>query len=120
MASLQCAMLMLRKLYLSGIPCKIQDALRELQDVYSEELDFGGGDSSDISDESDIGDAEGVLHEALRSKEAPHRLQRGNSLETELGDAVRGLKDGKGNTLEYWRSQREKRRTCVCQGGCIT
>jgi hypothetical protein len=98
MASLQRAVLMLRKLNLSGIPHEIRDALRELQDAYSEELDLGGGDSSHISDEGDIEDAEGVLHEPLRGKEAPHKLQKGNSLETELGDAVRGLKDGVGNT----------------------
>lgn len=99
MASLQRAVLMLRKLDLSGIPREIRDALRELQDAYSEELDLGGGDSSDRSDESDIEDAEEVIHGPLKGKEAPHKPQKGSGLETEIGDAVRGLKDGVGNTL---------------------
>ena len=40
-----------------------------------------------------------MLHERLRGKEAPNRLEKGNSLETELGDVARGLKDGMGNTV---------------------
>jgi hypothetical protein len=46
MASLQRAVLMLRKLNLHGIPREIRDALRQLQDVYSEELDLDGSDTS--------------------------------------------------------------------------
>lgn len=46
MASLQRAVLMLRKLNLHGIPRDIRDALRQLQDAYSEELDLNGSDSS--------------------------------------------------------------------------
>ncbi|KAH8650281.1 hypothetical protein BGZ60DRAFT_194917 [Tricladium varicosporioides] len=46
MASLQRAVLMLRKLNLHGIPREIRDALRQLQDAYSEELDLDGSDTS--------------------------------------------------------------------------
>jgi hypothetical protein len=46
MASLQRAVLMLRKLNLHGIPREIRDDLRQLQDAYSEELDLDGSDTS--------------------------------------------------------------------------
>ncbi|PVH68593.1 hypothetical protein DL98DRAFT_522666 [Cadophora sp. DSE1049] len=46
MASLQRAVLMLRRLNLYGIPREIRDALRQLQDAYSEELDLEGSDTS--------------------------------------------------------------------------
>jgi hypothetical protein len=46
MASLQRAILMLRKLNLHGIPREIRDDLRQLQDAYSEELDLDGSDTS--------------------------------------------------------------------------
>lgn len=46
MASLQRAVLMLRKLNLHGIPREIRNALRQLQDAYSEELDLDGSDTS--------------------------------------------------------------------------
>jgi len=46
MASLQRAVLMLRKLNLHGIPCGIRDALQQLQDAYNEELDLNGSDTS--------------------------------------------------------------------------
>jgi hypothetical protein len=46
MTSLQRAVLMLRKLSLHGIPWDIRDALRQLQDAYSEELDLSSLDSS--------------------------------------------------------------------------
>jgi hypothetical protein len=51
MASLQRAVLMLRKLNLHGIPREIRNALRQLQDAYSEELDL---DSSDTSSQGSI------------------------------------------------------------------
>jgi hypothetical protein len=108
MASLQRAVLILRKLNLSGIPREIRDALRELQDVYSKGLDLSGGDSSDISNKSDIEDTKGLLHEPLRGKEAPHRLEKGNGLETELGDVARGLKDGMGSRLSTRGARGEK------------
>ncbi len=46
-----------------------------------------------------IEDTEEVLHEPLKGNEAPQRLEKRNDLETRLGDAVRGLKEGMGNTL---------------------
>jgi hypothetical protein len=46
-----------------------------------------------------IEDTEEVLHDPLKKKEAPQRLEKRNNLETGLGDAVRGLKEGMGNTL---------------------
>jgi hypothetical protein len=46
MASLHRAILMLRRLNLHGIPRDIRDALRQLQDAYSEELDLDGSDTS--------------------------------------------------------------------------
>ncbi|KAH9205433.1 hypothetical protein DL95DRAFT_470587 [Leptodontidium sp. 2 PMI_412] len=46
MASLQRAVLMLRKLNLHGIPWEIRDALRQLQDAYSKELDIDGSETS--------------------------------------------------------------------------
>jgi len=109
MASLQRTVLTLRKLNLSGIPRGIRDALRELQDVCSEALDVGGGNSSDISDESDIEDTEEVLHEPLKGNEAPQRLEKRNDLETGLEDAVRGLKEGIGNTLSTRGATEERR-----------
>ncbi len=46
MASLQRAVLMLQKLNLHGIPGEIRDALRQLQDAYSEDLNLDGSDTS--------------------------------------------------------------------------
>jgi hypothetical protein len=46
MASLQRAILILWKLNLRGIPQDIRDTLRQWQDVYSEELDLDGLDTS--------------------------------------------------------------------------
>ncbi|KAH8598468.1 hypothetical protein B0O99DRAFT_43184 [Bisporella sp. PMI_857] len=46
MASLQHAILMLRKPNLHGIPREIRDDLRQLQDAYSEELDIDGSETS--------------------------------------------------------------------------
>lgn len=100
MASLHRAVVMLRKLNLSGIPREIRDGLRELQDLYSEEVDIGGGDSSDASDESDIEGTEELPHEPLEGNEEPQRLEKNNDLETGQGDLVRGgPKEGMGNTL---------------------
>ncbi|KAL5350910.1 hypothetical protein ACLOAV_004483 [Pseudogymnoascus australis] len=121
MASLQRAVLMLRKLNLSGIPREIRESLRELQDVYSERLDFGGDSSSDTSNESDVESAEGMLHERLGGKEAPRRLkgghagihwpegEKGNSHETESGDAEHGLEKDMGNKLSNRGGRGERR-----------
>lgn len=61
MASLQRAVLMLQKLNLHGIPWDIRNALRQLQDAYSEDLDFSGSDTSSqasiepgLSEETDL------------------------------------------------------------------
>ncbi|KAG9245161.1 hypothetical protein BJ878DRAFT_479496 [Calycina marina] len=51
MASLRRAVLMLRRLNLHGIPWETRNALRQLQDAYSEELDL---DSSDTSSQGSI------------------------------------------------------------------
>jgi hypothetical protein len=42
MASLHRAIVVLRNLNVSSIPRDIRNGLRQLQDAYSEELDFGG------------------------------------------------------------------------------
>ena len=99
MASLHRAVVMLRKLNLSIIPLAIRDALRELQEAYSTKLRLDEGGSSEISGESAIEDAEGVLHKPPGGNEASRKLQSGCGLETELEDAVRGLSAGMGNTM---------------------
>jgi hypothetical protein len=45
----------------------------------------------------------------LKKKEAPQRLEKRNNLETGLGDAVRGLKEGMGNTLSTGGATEERR-----------
>jgi hypothetical protein len=67
MASLQRAVLMLRKLNLYGIPRDIRDNLRQLQDAYSEELDLN---CSDTSSQGSIepGGAEAHEYEERREK----------------------------------------------------
>ena len=65
MASLQRAVLMLRKLHLFGIPRDIRNALRLLQDAYSEELDLDGSDT--ISQGSiELGESEEAYSEEGR------------------------------------------------------
>ncbi|ESZ90637.1 hypothetical protein SBOR_8971 [Sclerotinia borealis F-4128] len=70
MASLQRAVLMLRKLNLNGIPQEIRNALRQLQDVYSEELDLDGSDTSSIepgeSEDTDFEEGRGEMYEDKR------------------------------------------------------
>jgi hypothetical protein len=56
-----------------------------------------------------IEDTEEVLHEPLKGNEAPQRLEKRNDLETRLGDAVRGLKEGMGNTLSTGGATEERR-----------
>jgi hypothetical protein len=56
-----------------------------------------------------IDDTEEVLHDPLKKKEAPQRLEKRNNLETGLGDAVRGLKEGMGNTLSTGGATEERR-----------
>jgi hypothetical protein len=94
MAALQRAVLMMDRLNILGIPAEIRDGLRELQDIYSREVDLEGSDGSDTRDARDVEDAEILLHEPSTGKEAPNR-----SRETELEDASRGFNDGRMNIL---------------------
>jgi len=77
MASLQRAVLMLRKLNLYGIPREIRDDLRQLQDAYSEALNL---DSSDTSSQGSI------------------ELEPGEPVENDLDD-------GRGGMFEYGRRE---------------
>ena len=52
---------------------------------------------------------EEVLHDPLKKKEAPQRLEKRNNLETGLGDVVHGLKEGIGNTLSTRGATEERR-----------
>jgi hypothetical protein len=56
-----------------------------------------------------IEDTEEVLHKPLKGNEAPQRLEKWNNMETRLGDAVRGLKEGMGNTLSTGGATEERR-----------
>src|SRR5689334_10040798 len=67
MASLQRAVLMLRKLYLFRIPREIRNALRLLQDAYSEELDLNGSDTSSQGS-IELGESEEVDFEEGRGE----------------------------------------------------
>ncbi|KAJ5033155.1 uncharacterized protein L3040_008812 [Drepanopeziza brunnea f. sp. 'multigermtubi'] len=58
MASLQRAVVMLRRLNLHGIPREIRNALRQLQDAYSEELNLDGSDTSSQGS-TELGPSEG-------------------------------------------------------------
>ena len=56
-----------------------------------------------------IKDTEEVLYNPLKKKEVPQRLEKRNNLETGLGDAVHGLKEGIGNTLSTGGATEERR-----------
>jgi hypothetical protein len=67
MAGLQRAVIMLRKLNLRGIPREIRNALRDLQDIYSESINLvDDADSSDEETDVELGDEGGNSHEAER------------------------------------------------------
>lgn len=67
MASMQRAMIMLRKLNIHGIPREIRNALRDLQDIYSEPINLADdADSSDEETKVDLEDEGGNSHEAER------------------------------------------------------
>ena len=82
MASLQRAVLMLRKLNLHGIPWDIRNSLRQLQDAYSEELDFSGSDTSsqasiepDVSEQTNLEDGE-AGKEKYKGRESKAKSQQ--------------------------------------------
>jgi hypothetical protein len=84
MASLQRAVLMLRKLNLHGIPREIRDALRQLQDAYSEELDLNGSDTSSqgsikpgIPEETNFEEGKGEKYEEKRREPRAKSQQSG-------------------------------------------
>ena len=83
MASLQRAVIMLRKLNLYGIPREIRDALRRLQDAYSDELDLDGSDTSSqgsaVAGETEDIDCEEGREEICRDRT---REDRAKSQET--------------------------------------
>jgi hypothetical protein len=84
MASLQRAVLMLRKLNLYGIPREIRDDLRQLQDAYSEALNLDGSDTSsqgsidlepEEPEENDLNDGRGAMF-GYRRREPRITLQQ--------------------------------------------
>ena len=84
MASLQRAVLMLRKLNLHAIPREIRDALRQLQDAYGEELDLDGSDTSSQGsiepgkpEETDFEEGRGEKYEYKRREPRSKSQQSG-------------------------------------------
>jgi hypothetical protein len=86
MASLQRAVLMLRKFNLYGIPREIRDDLRQLQDAYSEELDLDGSDMSSPGSielepgepkENDLEEGRGRIFECRRREPGTRSQQSG-------------------------------------------
>lgn len=110
MASLQRAVPMLRKLNLHGIPREIRDALRQLQDVYSEELDLDGSDTSsqrsteaagpeEINFEAGRGEKYGDKRRGLRAKSQQSGAgQRSASGNREQDDAEHIVNKEEGRT----------------------
>ena len=56
MAAIQRAVIMMRKLNLSGIPCDIVKNLRALQDIYSETIDLDEVSDSDGETDAELGE----------------------------------------------------------------
>jgi len=119
MASLQRAVLMLRKLNLHGIPRDIRDALRQLQDAYSEDLDLNSSDTSSQGsielgepEENDYEEERGEVYEykggETRTKSQQSRAeQRSVSGNTEQGDDEHEVnkEEGRKSNLEKDHSE---------------
>ena len=113
MASLQRAVLMLRKLILRGIPREIRDALRQLQDAYSEELDFDGSDTSSqgsiepgIVEETDFAEGRGGYEDMRRESRAKSQ---------QSGVEQRSANGNREQDDEEHIANRDERRTCTSE-----
>ena len=114
MASLQRAVLMLRKLNLHGIPRDIRNALRQLQDAYSEELDLNGSDTSSQGsielgepEENDYEEGRREVYEYKRGETRTKSQQGGAEQRSASGNTEQGDKEhevskeeGRKSTLE--------------------
>ena len=114
MASLQRAVLMLRKLNLQGIPRDIRDALRQLQDAYSEELDLDGSDTSSEGctepgepEENDLEEGGGKEYEYKRREPRTKPEQSGAEQRSASGNREQDNEAYKVNKDEGYASNSE-------------
>jgi len=114
MASLQRAVLMLRKLNLYGIPRDIRDALRQLQDAYSEELDLNGSDTSSQGsielgelEENDYEEGRGERYEYERGGTKTKSQQGGAEQRSASGNTEQGDEEHEVNKEEGRKSNLE-------------
>ncbi|KAF4627551.1 hypothetical protein G7Y89_g10607 [Cudoniella acicularis] len=114
MASLQRAVLMLRKLNLYGIPREIRDALRQLQDAYSEELDLDGSDTSSEGcieprepEENDLEEGGGGKYEYKRREPRTKSEQSGAEQRSASGNREQDNEEHKVNKDEGCTSNSE-------------
>jgi hypothetical protein len=115
MASLQRAVLMLRKLNLRGIPRDIRDALRQLQDAYSEELDLNGSDTSSQGSielgepgENDYEEGRGEVYEYERAETRTKSQQGGAEPRSPSGNTEQGDEEHEVNIEEGRKSPWEE------------
>ena len=90
MASLHRAILMLRRLNLHGIPRDIRDALRQLQDAYSEGLELAGSDTSSQENVGAGEEEENVSEEEEADRQADAEREGGAERESAGRDADQG------------------------------
>jgi len=118
MASLQGAVLILRKPNLHGIPREIRDDLRQLQDAYSEELDLDGSDTSSQSsielepgepEENDLEEGRGEMFEYRRREPGTKSQQSGAEQRSESGNRAQDDKEHTANKDERRTSNAEDR-----------
>lgn len=114
MASLQRAVLMLRKLNLHGIPRDIRDTLRQLQDAYSEELDLDGSDTSSQgsiepgeAEENDVEEGRGSKYEYKRSEPRTKSQQSGAEQRSASGNTEQDDEEHELNKEEGHKSNLE-------------
>ncbi|PVH73131.1 hypothetical protein DL98DRAFT_576444 [Cadophora sp. DSE1049] len=107
MAALQRAVVMFRRLNLSGIPPEIRDALRQLQDAYSEDLDLGPWDTGTGNRQLGQLDVEGAgvdREDTAKELGTISRRSRGNQTSASR-DRDREADDGGDETREGDREQ---------------
>ena len=118
MASLQRAVLMLRKLNLYGIPREIRDDLRQLQDAYSEALDLDGSDTSSQGsielepgepEENDLDEGRGGMFEYRRREPGIKSQQSGAEPKFASGTRAQDDEGHTGNKDEGCTSNSEER-----------
>jgi hypothetical protein len=110
------AVLMLWKLNLHRIPRDIRDALRQLQDAYSEELDINGSDTSSQGsielgelEESDYEEGKGEVYEYERGETRTKSQQGGTGQRSASGNTEQGNDEHEVNKEEGRKSNLEEK-----------